>query len=272
MQVACKSNDPPVGIPPLPDTWPVDASVGINPVPDAPPTLDARASGDSGADAARPDSGLARTLRFDFATGTQGFTSGHSDWSDLDMGDLMVTPGNPMPAPLAGNGLRVASINRSDDQWVFIARELNATDGITASTSYDVVLRARIATQLQAGCPGVGGSAEAVTLKGGAVGRAPAVARDSAGRTEFNLQKGNQTELGPDAVLLGSGTVVGTGTRCEAPVETNPGELITRVGAPMRVQSDASGRLWVYIGTDSGYETGFTIWYRDVEVVLTPVR
>jgi hypothetical protein len=182
------------------------------------------------------------------------------------MGELTATAGAPLPAPLSGTGWRIASINRSDDQWVYISRELNSVDGVTPSTRYDVTIQARIATTLPTGCAGVGGSPDGIYLKGGVVSRAPMAVRESAARTSFNLMKGAQANVGSDAVLLGSGTVVGTGTNCGA---DNPGETITRMGR-MRATSDATGRLWVYVGTDSAFEGGFTIWYRDVEVTLTP--
>jgi hypothetical protein len=38
----------------------------------------------------------------------------------------------------------------------------------------------------------------------------------------------------------------------------------------MTATADADGRLWLYIGTDSGFEAGFTLYYESITVTLSP--
>ncbi|MBC7892614.1 MAG: hypothetical protein H7Y12_10400, partial [Sphingobacteriaceae bacterium] len=39
---------------------------------------------------------------------------------------------------------------------------------------------------------------------------------------------------------------------------------------PLRVKTDANGKLWFFVGTDSGFEGLNTLYYQRVQVQLTP--
>lgn len=200
---------------------------------------------------------------WDFEDGTtMGFYADQSDFSEATRGGLD-TAVEALPSPLTGKGLRVTADNKSDDQWAFIARELGAAEGVVAGQRYEAKIAIKVASDAPSGCAGVGGSPEAVIIKGGVVTTKPAaLAPDASGYIGFSAKKGSQTMFDVEAVDLGN---IATGAACEG---EHPWKLMERSGT-MEVTAPADGKLWVYVGTDSGYETAHTISYDEVSVTLT---
>ena len=93
----------------------------------------------------------------------------------------------------------------------------------------------------------------------------PMVRQDESGYLRINLDKGNQARDGADMINLGN---------IAHPVLAGPaGEeyMIKRLDNTenaLQTISDADGRLWVIIGTDSGFEGLTTLYYGTVSVVL----
>jgi hypothetical protein len=205
---------------------------------------------------------IERTWSFD---GSQhDFKVDISDFEPATRGELRFGL-EPLPAPLTGTGLRVYANNFSDDLWHFLWRELGAAEGVAPNTTYAVTIKLRVASNIASGCMGVGGSPDSVFLKGGVVAVAPAAVTQPDGSIVFSANKGNQAEVGPEAVDLGT---IGTdGDDCVD--QKNPWEVLERSGA-MTATSTADGRLWVYVGGDSGFESATTLHYLSVGVTLTP--
>jgi hypothetical protein len=203
-------------------------------------------------------------LKFDFEDGTpQGFRVDQTDFSVGMMGGLDYAV-EALPAPLAGMGLRVRATNTSDDQWSYIARELGPVDGIVGGQRYRATLTVRFASATPSGCIGVGGAPDAVTMKGGVVAIEPGSVTQS-GYIGFNVQKGQQGVVGPEAIALG--TIGTSGTSCGG---NNPWVALERSGT-MDVVATSNGRVWIYVGGDSGFESTHTISYDSVAVALTAV-
>ena len=166
--------------------------------PDAPPAPDDLGTAD--APDLRPD-GLSEviTREWGFEDGTlQGFTVGITDFSDMTRGELEYAV-EPLPAPLEGMGLRVEARNLSDDLRHFLAHEL---DRVEPDTTYEATLEVRVASNVPSGCVGVGGPPDSVWLKGGIVDEQPR-AVVMGGETVFSIEKGNQSQVGPEAIDLG---------------------------------------------------------------------
>jgi hypothetical protein len=201
-------------------------------------------------------------LEWTFDASLDGFVVDQTDFEEPTRGEVDHAI-EDLPAPLSGRGLRVTSRNYSDDQWVYLARGLGAAEAIAPSTTYDAEIEIAFASRTPIGCVGVGGAPNAVNIKGGVVGREPAPVEEAEGNIGFSIDKGNQSQVGSEAVDLGD--IGSSGTDC---LGDNPWELIVRSGA-MRATSDDQGRLWVYVGTDSGFESGFTMYYDRITVTLT---
>ena len=198
-----------------------------------------------------------------FDEDVEGFVVDQTDFHPDTRGDLDAAI-TDLPAPLTGRGLQLVTMNRSDDQWVYATRGLDAEHGVAPSTLYDATITLRFATSTPTGCVGVGGAPDAVTIKAGVVDRAPEHVTLDEGYIGFSIDKGDQSQIGSEAVDLG--LISGSSTDCAG---QPPWELVTRTGE-MRATSDAEGRLWIYVGTDSGFESGFTLYLDELTLELTP--
>ncbi len=47
-------------------------------------------------------------------------------------------------------------------------------------------------------------------------------------------------------------------------------EKTLRSSAPQRARMDSSGALWVFFGTDSGFESTTEVYYRRAKITLDP--
>jgi hypothetical protein len=209
---------------------------------------------------------------FSFAAGADGFTADFSDYSPgMELGEQgirFVSEFRRLPAPLDNRfGLLVGGTNRSDDLFMFIWREVS---GLVPNQRYRVETEVLIATNVPSNCVGVGGSpGEGVVIKAGASPVQPAKAVTQ-NRFFVNFDKdaaglptgGNQ--------VFTIGNFAGGGGTCNQGIYA----LKSLRSPPDRIPTltaDANGRLWVVIGTDSGFESRTEIYYLEGSVTFTPV-
>jgi len=81
----------------------------------------------------------------------------------------------------------------------------------------------------------------------------------------LNIDKGNQSEGGTNAIVLGDISIPSTVAEYT---------LITRNNAspstePFIAKSNANGDLWVLVGTDSGFEGTTTVYYTKVMILFS---
>lgn len=209
--------------------------------------------------------GPTTTLQWTFNTSAQGWFGGVTDFSPGMEESIAFESGwSALPAPLSGGGFMLRGHNSSDDLWMFAARELGAAQGIVAGASYDVTMNVDLASNAPSGCVGIGGApGESVFLKGRVVATRPR-AVPGADYVAFNLDKGQQSNIGPQALSFGN---LANGDDCNLPATYR---LLHRTAtAPRPVRATAAGKLWVYFGSDSGFE-GTSRWFLDrVRVTLT---
>jgi peptidyl-prolyl cis-trans isomerase A (cyclophilin A) len=202
---------------------------------------------------------------FDFSSGDQGFTSGFADLPasyDPAIYTLVADHRN-LPAELGGgNGLFISGANRSADLWMFWKKKIT---GLEPNTEYQLVLDLEMASNVAAGMTGVGGApGESVYVKAGASTAEPVAAVDSQGWWRMNVDKGNQSTGGADASVLGNISKTGN-----AP---NEYEYIYRNNrsTKLSVTTSADGSLWIFFGTDSGFEGETSLYYTHASAVLMP--
>jgi hypothetical protein len=229
----------------------------------------------------------AKTFQFDFTSavaassssepagvgpweGAQGWIAGFSDFApgweetmELDAGH------RPLPEGLGveGYGLFIGATNRSDDVFMYWTGQV---DGLEPETRYRVRFEVEFATDSPAGCVGVGGPpGEAVWVKVGAVLDQPeAVVGDMGGDYwTMNLDKGNQAAGGADALLVGD--VANEASDC---VGDRVWELKTLASDDdFEITTDATGAVWLLVGTDSGFESRTELWYTRYEAFFEPL-
>jgi len=227
--------------------------------------------GDS-TDASTTTSGPGDAITFisDFENGSDGWASDMSDFSDATRPDdfLSETGGAP-PGFEADDGFfHLAATNTSDDVFMYLRRRVGSDDGLQPSTDYEIDATVEFASDAPTGCAGIGGPpGEAVWLKVGASIEEPVpVSRDDDVR--LSVDKGNQSQAGPAAVIAGD---VANGIPCEEALEGDrPPYAMAERTAGVEGTTDDQGNLWLFVGTDSGFEGRTSIYYDRIEVTLSP--
>ena len=200
---------------------------------------------------------------FSFENDDQGWLTGFADLpANFDQTIYELDSGHrPLPAGLDGSGIYLQGHNRSDDLFMFLKRQV---DGLRPETTYAVTASIDLATNIPGGLMGIGGSpGESVYVKAGASAVEPIVDEDDGGWLRMNIDKGNQATEGEAMINLGnvaSPEVMGE----EYKIKT-----LDNQGRPVEVVSDSEGRVWLIVGTDSGFEGLSAFYYAGITYVFT---
>ena len=192
---------------------------------------------------------------FTFDEDTEGWTAGFADLpADYDQSIYELDHGHrPLPDGLDGSGIYVQGHNRSDDLFMFLKQRV---EGLQPDAAYIVEVSVDLATNVSAGLVGIGGSpGESVFVKAGASSVEPSTVEDRIGHIRMNIDKGNQSRGGEAMVVIGNVAhpdVTGREYRIK---------MLNNDGQPLTVQTDGEGRLWLIVGTDSGFEGLTTLYY-----------
>ena len=203
---------------------------------------------------------------FDFEADVQGWTVGFADLPvdyDQSIYELAHEHG-PLPDGLEGSGIYVQGHNRSDDLFMFLKRQV---EGLRPNTEYAVSVSVDLATNVPAGLVGIGGSpGESVFVKAGASTVEPLALEDGNRHLRMNIDKGNQARGGESMVVLGNVAhpeVVNTEHRVKT---------LDNADLPFMVSTEGEGRVWLIVGTDSGFEGLTSLYYARVSYTLDPVK
>lgn len=208
-------------------------------------------------------------VQFSFATGTDGFAAGITDYTpgmETDPNGIQfVSVHRRLPPPLDNQfGYLLGGTNRSDDLFMFIWR---AVAGLAPGQAYRVRVDFTIATNVPPNCAGIGGSpGEGVAVKAGASNREPATFIEQ-NRVRPNFDKDNQGGSGRDVVVAGD--FAGGGGTCSQGIYQL--KSLSTAGREPIVTADAAGRLWLILGTDSGFEGRTEIYFLSGSATFTPV-
>ncbi len=205
----------------------------------------------------------AQSFQDDFSAGYNGWSG---DFADYPLGDsvfyqLEFTRA-PLPAPLPGSqyGLKIKGSNHSDDLFMFLKKRFS---GLQPNTTYQVTIAVDFASKAPTRAFGVGGApGEGVTLKAGVTLTEPLKIPTLKGDYRMNIDKANQAQPGTDMDTIGHVGVTDT---------TTVFTLIHRSNAthPFTITTDATGAVWVCIGTDSGFEALTELYYKEIKVVFS---
>ena len=207
-----------------------------------------------------------QTFRIDFRQSSQGWIPGFADYP-VGQDDFyeLESDYRALPAPLdtAQNGHFLSGNNHSDDLWMFIKGPM---DGLDPNHTYSVRFEVEIATEVPNGCVGVGGSpGEGVTVKAGASSIEPQ-SIDTGGQWQMNVDKGNQTVGGTEALVVGD---VANSVPCGEPPRWELKQLSSGTQS-LVVTADQRGRVWLFAGTDSGFEATTSVYYTWLVATFEP--
>jgi len=202
---------------------------------------------------------------FDFSSSDQGFASGFTDLPasyDPALYNLVADHRN-LPAELgSGKGLFISGANRSADLWMFWKKQLT---GLQPNTEYQVVLDVEMASNVAPGLVGVGGApGESVYVKVGVSQAEPLVTEDAQGQLRLTVDKGNQSTSGSAAAVLGNVAKENDDSEQYAILHRN-NRSVQQSGT-----TSADGSLWIFFGTDSGFEGTTSLYYTHAAAVLAP--
>ncbi|WP_068469445.1 hypothetical protein [Candidatus Protochlamydia phocaeensis] len=212
-----------------------------------------------------------KELTFDF-TFSKDYAGWVGDFADYDVNqETFFELGwawTNLPSELAFNGLLLnkgmllTGNNHSDDLFMFIKRRI---EGLKPNTSYDLTFFVAIEDNIPPGLIGIGGSpGESVYFKVGASKVEPRKVADGT-IYRLNVDKGNQSQGGKNAVVVGN--LANPLVNPFAPLY-QPKYFTNEI--PLRVKTDHAGRLWLFLGTDSGFEGPTTYYIAFISVLATP--
>jgi hypothetical protein len=226
-------------------------------------------------------------LEWDFDDGAQGWRSGFSDISinvvDFDDPRLFNEGRDrgirqlPDDVGIHKNAYYLALNNSSDDAFVFLFRDLEANQGLVPNQAYQLSFSVDVAGDAFSGALGGGGSpSSSVYLKvGGSRSEPTLMPADPAlgGVARLNIDIGNQSQGGTNASVAGNvANDVNPLTPRAGGEEEYRFRLFRREHThPVAIKTDSSGRLFVIIGTDSGFEGITRLYYARINITLTPV-
>jgi len=200
---------------------------------------------------------------YDFARGPSGWVEGFADYPfGQDAFYMLEADYRALEPPLdtSRSALYIAGTNRSDDLWMYYKTQVFLPADSTFRVRFDV----EIATDVPSGCFGVGGSpGEGVTVKAGVSVIEPDRELDAAGFWRMNIDKGQQTQGGEDVVVIGD-------LANSRPCELGPEWELKRLGGggSMMLTTDSTGRAWLFVGTDSGFEARSAVYYTRFRAVF----
>jgi len=202
---------------------------------------------------------------YGFETGADNWTAGFADlpasasseFYELDSGR------RSLPDGLPGHGYFIQGNNHSDDLFMYLSRQL---EGLSPQTTYKLDMEIDLATNVPAGLFGVGGSpGESVYVKVGASSTIPTVSAGEAGNLRINVDKGNQASDGED--MIGIGNIAHSGVL----VDEYRVKTLVSGDREFEATTDDQGRLWLIVGTDSGFESITAVYFDRIEYTLTPI-
>lgn len=210
------------------------------------------------------------TVADDFQRGSGGWLADFADYSFAHGGMRRLAEVEPLPPEVNPEGDRsgyvLQSQNTPDDLFMFLKKPLSSLDGVVPGASYRAEFFLELASDAPSGCVGIGGApGESVYLKVGLSATEPVGLLEEDGQIRLNLDKGGQSQGGADATLAGD---VANGAEC---TDENRGvyRLIERRQTHgSTVRAGPSGDLWLYVGTDSGFEGLTRLYYSRIVVSL----
>ena len=205
-------------------------------------------------------------FNFEFEMGPEGWTAGFADLPvDYDQSIYELDRGyRLLPEGLDGRGMYLQGHNRSDDLFMYLKTQVG---GLRPNTTYAVSVFIDLATNVPAGLIGIGGSpGESVFVKAGASAIEPTAAEGDNRHLRMNIDKGNQSRGGEAMVVIGNVANPEVQGR-EYRIKT-----LDNADQPLAVNTDSEGRVWLIVGTDSGFEGLTSLYYSGIDYKLSPVE
>jgi hypothetical protein len=189
----------------------------------------------------------------DFTHGPDGWKGDFADYpvGEEEFYELGWGWGNlPLSFHSFTKGLYIKGNNHSDDLFMFFKKKIV---GLEPNTRYTVFFSLWIETNIPPQTFGIGGSpGESIYFKVGGSAEEPKKIVEN-GFYLLDVDKANQGQEGKNAKIVGN--LANENVDPEAPTY-----MPKSLSGSLPVMTDSQGSLWLFFGTDSGFE-GFTQYY-----------
>lgn len=206
-------------------------------------------------------------VEFTFSKGSGGWKG---DFADYPVGEDQFYELSwgwenlPLPIDSLSKGLYLNGNNHSDDLFMFVKRKI---EGLRPNTLYALNFRVLIESNTPEQGIGIGGApGESLFVKVGASPFEPHKRADQ-GFYYLNVDKGNQGQGGRNAHVIGN---LANALVDPDKLRYQPKELCSQ--EPLMMKSDANGSMWIFIGTDSGYEGPTRFYIAKIELELVQFK
>lgn len=198
----------------------------------------------------------------DFSQSVSNWRHGFSDYPVADKEIYQLQAGlKSIPNSDGKRGYMLSGSNRSDDLFMYLKRPVT---NLVANTRYQVSMDVTFWSDTGNGCFGIGGSpGNSVFIKAGATEQEPKQAD-----YYMNISIGSQSQKGANSEVLGDIAVNGLG--CDG-TKFGAKQLSLISQAKFEVISSEQGSVWLYVGSDSGYEGVTHLYYQSINATLTPL-
>lgn len=205
------------------------------------------------------------TISFDFEQGDSGFAPIYADYPNTEGVEKFYEfqhGYSKVPVDGAGNGIFISGNNHSDDLFMGYVKAL---EGFVPARTYQFKVSFKLATNVDGGMIGVGGSPGAsVYVKCGIAPIEPKAVLDvTDGYYRLNIDKANQSQSGKDMIVVGN--MVKDETLLPGVYE------FKTFYAEFTVTADHSGKVYLVIGTDSGFEATTSYYLDDISIQCSEV-
>jgi hypothetical protein len=166
----------------------------------------------------------------------------------------------PPELGVSGTGFYIQGHNRCDCLGMYLKRRLSVLDGVVPGQRYRLSYTVMLASNAQTGCIGPGSPGESVRLLFGGSQIEPITFAGPYDTRRLNVES-------TVASLDGD---IANGLPCN--LNSKPYVSIQRSHTHTTdVTADSAGDLWMFVGTRSGFEGFTTLYYQQIDVVLTPL-
>ncbi len=195
-----------------------------------------------------------------WAVGFSDYPVGEEEFYELASENTFLPDnlGNTIPA------LLISGNNHSDDLFMYTKKRI---DGLIPGSVYMLTAEIEFATNASSECFGVGGaSGTSVYVKAGVSVEEPVSVASAEEFYEMNIDKGNQSTGGKNGAVLGH---FGNDNQCENVSYVL--KTLDNFANSLEITSDGNGSVWIFAGTDSGFESttalylnSFTLTFKEI--------
>jgi hypothetical protein len=201
------------------------------------------------------------TSKHDWIPGFAEFPSGPDDstFYELQFAHTALPDSHKRALMLSGN-------NHSDDLFMYVKKKITNLD---PNTPYTLTFEVEMESDAQKASVGAGGSpGQSVYVKVGASKNEPKTLIDD-DYYIVNIDKGDQSQSGADMIVIGDISIPSDSSGYVAIKRTNAPLNNNSYNSPIVATTNSDGEMWLIVGTDSGYEGITTLYYTNINIVLS---